>query len=665
MPIWAATREMRSDQGDFYSWDGTSAALFPAYAVLGVALPVCFLAAIEQYLYYLRPIELLPTYGTAWLLLAILIAPWALLTWFVFLLPVSSSFVQTLRSCLRIVSIWIGAMAVVGALSSGFLLWIRSFGILKSIDPRWGLIVFCVVVATLFPISRRFRSVVLSRYSFARYATILGALTLASLPFFPWNDGSGRPTSGGKASPSIGGVNRPHILLVTVDTLSAENMSLYGAPRRNTPNLEAFASTAMTFNHAYANGNFTTAGIASILTGTRPWTHRAIQLPGWPIATARDNSLPALLSEAGYNTGYVSTNAWAGATRMGLGRYFTFHRDRSSALSVCEDGLSGVLRYDCPAAELIPFRFAQMVAQRIQELAFNNPANWQFDPRAAINPALEWLSAANKNQPIFLWVHLMPPHSPYAAPAPWLGEFDSSPDARTASTTEVPPVYLFTQLSARRVELLEARYDESIHYMDHYLGDFLRQALPLLGSNTAVIITADHGESFSHGYGMHTGPGLFEPIIHIPLVIKLPAQDHGARTSDPAEQVDVAPTVAALAGLAAPPSWEGRSLLASWDASGSGNESVSKPVFSMNFEQNPRRAPMTKGSVAVVEGDWKLIHYMGALRYPLMPSLQDELFDLSVDSGELHNLIAVKPAVATQLGRLVTQGLESHGGALP
>jgi len=655
---------MQADRGDFYSWSGASAALFPAFAVLGVALPVCFLAAIEQYLYYLRPIELLPTYGTAWLLLAILIAPWALLTWFVFLLPIRSTFVQTLRNCVRIVSMWIGAMAAVGALASGFLLWIRSFGILKSIDPRLGLMVFCAVVATLFPISRRCRSVVLNRYSFARYATIVGTLALLSLPFFSWNDEIRQPAPGGKAAMS-NGVARPNILLVTVDTLSAENMSLYGARRQNTPNLEAFASTAMTFDHAYANGNFTTAGIASILTGTRPWTHRAIQLPGWPIATARDNSLPALLSEAGYITGYVSTNAWAGATRMGLGSYFTFDRDRSSALSVCEDALSGVLRYDCVAAELIPFRFAQMVAQRVQELGFNNPANWQFDPRAAIKPALQWLSAADKKQPIFMWVHFMPPHSPYAAPAPWLGEFDSSPDARTASTTEVPPVYLFTQLSARRVDLLEARYDESIHYMDHYLGDFLKQALPILGANTAVIVTADHGESFSHGYGMHTGPGLFEPIIHIPLVIKLPAEEHGARTSDPAEQVDVAPTVAALAGLAAPPSWEGRSLLLSWNASGSGKQTISKPAFSMNFEQNPKRAPLTKGSVAVVEGDWKLIHYMGALRYPLMPVLQDELFDLSSDSGELHNLIAVNPAMAMQLGRLISEGLESHGGALP
>jgi arylsulfatase A-like enzyme len=258
----------------------------------------------------------------------------------------------------------------------------------------------------------------------------------------------------------------------------------------------------------------------------------------------------------------------------------------------------------------------------------------------------------------------MPPHSPYAAPAPWLGEFDSSPHARTASDSEVPAAYLFSQLPAPRVDVLEARYDESIKYMDYYLGDFLSKALPLLGGNTAVIITADHGESFSHGYGMHTGPGLFEPIIHIPLVIKLPAQDQGARTSDIAEQVDVAPTVAALAGFVPPPSWEGRSLLASWHASPSGDGTMSKPAFSMNFEQNPKRAALATGSVAVREGDWKLIHYMGALRYPLMPPLQDELFDLSVDTGELHNLTLVKPNVAAELRRLISDGLERHGGVL-
>jgi arylsulfatase A-like enzyme len=391
-----------------------------------------------------------------------------------------------------------------------------------------------------------------------------------------------------------------------------------------------------------------------------------LQLQAWPLESARRNSLPALLNRAGYQTAYVGTSPWAGAVRNGLGSYFKFDKtDAITNLTPCRDGLAGVLPYDCVATQLAPFVFAEMLVEKGREIAFDKPPNWQFDPQAAIRPALEWLASADKRTPIFLWVHLLPPHSPYAAPKPWLGEFESSKAARSVADSNSEEAFLFSRTTNQRAHVLAARYDESIRYVDYFVGEFLRQSLRLLGDNTAVILTSDHGESFAHGYGMHTGPGLYESIIHIPLIIKLPYQAHGLRTAVVTEQVDVAPTIAELAGLPPSSTWEGRSLLG---ACGSSHTEVFipvTPIFAMNFEENSRRSVLTTGSVAVVEGQWKLVQYMGALHYRLMPQLHDALYDLSTDPDELTNRISDYPDKAEHLRKLIAAQLARHGGALP
>jgi arylsulfatase A-like enzyme len=323
------------------------------------------------------------------------------------------------------------------------------------------------------------------------------------------------------------------------------------------------------------------------------------------------------------------------------------------------------LPYACPANQLAPFVFAWKLAGLVSQRLFDRSPNWEFDPQAAIRPALEWLSTADKHKPIFLWVHLLPPHSPYAAPQPWLGKFDASMAARTEADSDSEDAYLFGRVPKERAHVLEARYDESISYVDYFVGRFLKQSLDLLGDNTALIVTADHGESFDHGYGMHTGPGLYESIIHIPLIIKLPHQSHGSRASVVAEQIDVAPTIAELAGVAPSVSWEGRSLAAMGSSSQADGSTPAAPVFAMNFEENHRNSALTTGSVAVIDGGWKLIHYMGALHYPLMPPLHDELYDLSTDPNELTNRIAARPEETDRLRRLIAAQLVRHGAALP
>ena len=652
----------------------------PCLALLGIALPLTFASHCDQFLYDFRAIELLPLYATTWLILAAVAVPfWVLVTLALRGLErVHRPPASRLASAVRWALFAVAAVIVVATLIVCLRTWLGTFGSGLPLSAN-GALIIAILLGVLAATTARGRSALQTLAPVAALLTIVGLLSLVTLPVFGWPRAATPPTQVATttaAPPALPGrdqeaqmrasatfaataTDRPNIVLLSIDALSAPHMSLYGYARPTTPKLAQFARGAVTFDRAYANGNYTTPGIASIITGTLPWTNRALQLPVWPLTRTRVTSLPAVLERAGYRTGYVSTNPIAGAAKQGFGGYFQFSSsDRIGRVTLCADGLSRYLRYVCAASELSPL-------QELDDFAadFQHPAdNLEHDPRLATQPALHWLATVKRDKPIFLWVHLFPPHSPYAAPPPWLGRFDPSSLDRSAASTQPSWAWLLSQLPNAQVRMLMARYDESVAYADFYAGDFLARVLELLGPNTAIVVTADHGESFTHGYGAHTGPGLYDEIIHIPLILKLPGETAGKRCATPVQQVDIAPTLAALAGVAAPADWAGQSLLDACAGTQAGEPAPGRPIFSMNFEQNPRFAALKTGSVAVIRGRWKLIHYMGALHYPYMPPLHDELYDLITDPGEQHNLAAAHPAVVQQLRGLIDAAMAPHGG---
>jgi len=662
-------------------------AALPCLAVLGIALPLTFASHCDQFLYDFRAIDLLPLYATAWLILAAAVVPsWILFTGLLRgLQSVRRPAGPILVGVIRAILFALAAAIVVATLIRCARTWLETFGSALPLSADTALAT-AVLVGVIAAASTAGRSAVRAIAPIATVCSIAGLLSLASLPVFGWpngplQDSPLQSTGAGESVPPAESLtpgpsseqpvemqtsailpaagSRPNIVLLTIDALSAPHMSLYGHSRPTTPELDRFARGAVVFDRAYANGNFTTPGVATILTGTLPWTHRALQLPVWPLTTTRQTSLPAVLQRAGYQTGYVSTNAIAGAAKQGFGEYFQFARmDRTGHVTLCADELSKYLRYVCAASELPPLQEMEGIAAK-----FHTPDdNLEHDPRLALEPAVQWLATADHSKPIFLWVHLFPPHSPYAAPRPWLGRFDDSQRGRDAATTQPSWGWIQSRLSPRRVATLEARYDESVTYVDSHVGPFLQRALELLGPNTAVVVTADHGESFAHGYGAHTGPGLYEEIIHIPLIVRLPGETAGRRCSTVAEQADLAPTLAALAGLPASADWEGQSLVDACAATGAAGAPSDRAVFSMNFEQNPRFAALKTGSVAVIRGKWKLIHYLGKPHYPYMPPLHDELYDVLADPDERTSLAAQQPAVLEQLQALIDTALARHGG---
>jgi arylsulfatase A-like enzyme len=174
--------------------------------------------------------------------------------------------------------------------------------------------------------------------------------------------------------------------------------------------------------------------------------------------------------------------------------------------------------------------------------------------------------------PFFLWVHLMEPHSPYLPPPPYdrisPRTFTDVPDLQVNDALYhelhrqwgAKPEKIVhpssEEIGLEKDELIEhllGLYEGEIRFCDAELGRMLTELGKRgLLSNTLVVITADHGEEFlDHGYVTHhVYSALAEELIRIPLVIHFPGGIRGGgRVDDLVRMVDIAPTILDYVGL--------------------------------------------------------------------------------------------------------------------
>jgi arylsulfatase A-like enzyme len=146
---------------------------------------------------------------------------------------------------------------------------------------------------------------------------------------------------------------------------------------------------------------------------------------------------------------------------------------------------------------------------------------------------------------------------------------------------------------------------------------------------------------FERGIYEHVTQTLFEPVIHVPLMISRPGQEQREDVLTPTSGVDLLPTLLKVAAQQVPDWVEGRVLPGFGDADGAADRSV----YSVEAKANPKRGPLTKGTVAVIRGEHKLIHYRGYDGH----ENEFELYDLAADPEEMVDLYASNRALAADL----------------
>ena len=447
----------------------------------------------------------------------------------------------------------------------------------------------------------------------------------------------------------VAAANLPDVYLITIDALRADEMSVYGYERSTTPSLERFARQAYTFDFFFANSNFTTPATTSIETGKLPWSHRIFQLGGFLRGPAQEETLAGLLRQRGYYTASIASNPFASPIQ---------HRTQSGydaiEFPLPENGKDPWIRYTNLVGldTLHTLSYTTLKSLGVARSYLSSVIWSDRYPSAAeavFSDARDLVARQDISQPRFVWAHILPPHDPYLPPLPYRGRFLASKKL----TRRYDFIGFRSDSLPRGVSVAEfrARYDENIAYADQVVGDFL-DWLDQTGrlDRSIVIVSADHGESFEHGLLSHAGPYLYNSLIRVPLLIHLPGQKEGSRINQAAEQVDLLPTILDLVGAPAPSWGEGASLKPELE----GRQVPQRLLVSMNLEPNSTFTPITQGTVAVMDDDFKYVDRL--------ETQEVSLYRYRTDPNEENNLVASEPAVAARMKTLLENKLQEVNG---
>ncbi len=413
-----------------------------------------------------------------------------------------------------------------------------------------------------------------------------------------------------------------NVVLVTIDTLRADHLGAYGYARDTSPALDALARDGTRFARCYAQSVTTRASHASLFTGCYPATHGVLsnveEYPDRP-------SLMTALRARGYVTaGFVSSVVLN--RKFGVQRQLDHFDDASTTTEI------------------------------------NRPNMAERPARATLAAARAWIEQRDPARPFFVWIHLIDPHGPYAAPENpdrFVGDAHAKPGRRTLPLGDTNigfgdiPRYQIVN-GSQDPDFYVARYDGEIRYADDALGEFFAGLRTLgLYDRTLIAVTADHGETLdepNHRRYFSHGLVAYEEDAHIPLIVHEPAGRRrlpGVDANAAVLEIDVAPTLLELLDVAVPAEFEGRSILR-------GARAPEEPIYSLGSYGTVQTERMMGTQKGVLRSGW---------RY-LINSLDgaEELYDHRADPHEERNVAAANAEVLADLRRVLAEFL-AHPGA--
>jgi tetratricopeptide (TPR) repeat protein len=356
--------------------------------------------------------------------------------------------------------------------------------------------------------------------------------------------------------------DRAPIVLISIDTLRADRLPAYGYRNGSTPAIDRLAGGGIVFEDVYSQSPLTLPSHASLFTGRLPPGHGVRDNIGYTVATG-ERTLAARLKAAGYTTG-GAVSSFVLRRQTGIAHGFDFFDD-----------------------ELIVSGTGESLADT------------QRDGARTVDALAAWVDA-HAGQPLFAFLHLYEPHTPYSP----------------------PPTHAMAQA-----------YDGEIAYADELVGRFFdRLAARGILDRAVVAVVADHGEGLGdHGEAEH-GLLLYREALHVPWIMRLPGgQRGGTRVTGAAGLIDVAPTLLALAGVPAD-GMDGQSVAAALP----GRRIADRTVYSETLY--PRFHFGWSDLASAVDG-----------RYHYIRAPAPELYDVAADPAERTNLAAGKSTTASAL----------------
>ena len=398
--------------------------------------------------------------------------------------------------------------------------------------------------------------------------------------------------------------SKPNILILVVDALRADRLGCYGYERATSPYIDLFSKDALFFESCYSTSPWTKTAVGSLFTSLYPSQHGAFffhsRLPDKRLTLAE------VFKNRGYDTLAFQTNPI-------ITRDYNFDQGFSS--------------------------YSDLTFERAEHV------NAQIFSRLR-----------KKRKPFFAYMHFMETHLPYEPPPEYysLFETDKGPFG-ISGTQDAFQTRLLNELglSDKDKRYFSNLYDGEIRYFDDRFKElivFLKEYK--LYDNTIIVLTSDHGEEFWDHGGLEHGHTLYNELLHIPLMIKPAGPPSGKIMEQPAQIVDIYPTLLHLAGLECPDSVEGVSLV-------SPSENEKRPLYFEGLLRGAESKGILRGGIKLIENTGVMNPY--ALEYiegfKKTHSAKDmnpfELFDLSGDPGEKNNKFLAEKNAATELRALL------------
>ncbi len=416
------------------------------------------------------------------------------------------------------------------------------------------------------------------------------------------------------STPHIPVTQQPNIVLMGVDSLRADHMSCYGYQRLTTPHIDRFAQSGTLFERTYSPHIPTTSAYASMLTGMDCFSTQVVALRHKGPLRPEVKSLAEILSEAGYNTTCVGFNG--NPSSRGFDKYLDYPGWGSWA-----EGRSPK-------------------AQNLNNVAI---------------PELDWL--IEQQVPFFLFLRHMDPHAPYLPPEPYERIFyhGDECDPNNKSMDSVLNFKPFCDFFASWMppgitdkDYVIAQYDGAIAYMDACIQTILTTLkVRSILDETIVIINGDHGETLYDHECWFDHHGLYDPTLHVPLILRYPTKiPAGVRVSGYNQHNDLVPTILELAEIGTEVEFDGKSMI-----------------------------PMINGAVAsydseiyITECTWMRKHGWRTSEWKLIRALEPdfhfkpmvELYNLVADPHENDNLAETNPDIVATLETRMQRWIEKR-----
>jgi arylsulfatase A-like enzyme len=441
----------------------------------------------------------------------------------------------------------------------------------------------------------------------------------------------------------------PNVLLIVMDTVRYESLSLHGYNRDTSPNLVRLAKRGVRFEQARTPAPWTLPAHASMFTGR--WPHELNVGEDRPLDSTHPTLAEFFVSRGYVTSGFIANtyfcNSWYGLGR-GFDRYEDFDDDETT-VTLAET-------FRCSALGRRLMGFAGMVSGGSRPRKDAARINHDF---------LSWVSEQEQeHRPFFAFLNYFDAHTPYLLP----DGIDRHFGLRPEGPADLEILRLWNErpkqnVTQREATLVHDAYDDCIAYLDDQLGklfDELERRGMLI--NTLVIVTSDHGEQLGeHGIFGH-GKSLYAQEVRVPLLIIPPGgMTAGMSVRDPVSLRDLAATVADVVNGKTPPPFPGKSLARYWTPVSSDRQPPEELVLSevslrMKVSRNPNRPPAWRGPMQSLVAEGKV--------YIRNADGREELYDLENDPSETHDLAASNDATPIlERLRFLLQGVQRQGGA--